>query len=118
MDITTIKQIRIDMDAALAEIATKYGLALKNGRATYDSNGATFKDVAFVGVTKQGKALDKRRLALQALHPELEDKKFDHKGETYEIMGFNVDAPKYPFICETITGKTYRFPRSIVLSEA
>lgn len=108
--VETLKRIRPEIDAALAEIAKKYGVkSLKLGRMTYDSSGS-FKG-SVEGVMEGGLSLDAQMYEAIREYEGLPPlgTSFDYKGSSYTITGANRTGTK--IMAVPFNGKTYLFTR-------
>lgn len=116
-----LKALRTDMDAALATVAAKHGVAINVGNATFSANAANFKLlVAAKGDgTPPGEsaadlkaASDFRALAtLYSLKPEWLGTAFRRHDGEWKIKGLLPKRQKYPVLAvNTTTGKRILFP--------
>ena len=136
MEITreTLRTIRVDIDAALAEIGEKHGLAMKTGNATYDADNATFK-LEVSRIADDGVAITKEAAAFQkmarlfGLEP-TEERPFAPigtelriNGEDYIFMGMKPRSRKYPaldeyrgqFVAKRVSdGRMYKFTKDMI----
>jgi hypothetical protein len=94
---TTLKEIRADMDAALALVAEQHGLEIQIGNMRFSSSEVTIKVVAKVeGAVNE-------LLVSQAERHNLTLEERDGK----KLVNFNRKAAKYPWEY-TESGKTYK----------
>jgi hypothetical protein len=103
--------LRADMDAALAAVAKKYGIAIRVGNASYTSAAATFKvELAVVGEGQEGEDPAVLRAAAswksaamlyeyQGLNPDWLGKSFESMGVTYTIIGLDAKKRSRPVLC-------------------
>lgn len=113
-----LAKMRADMDAALAAVATKHGVALRVGNCTFDATTAKFAlTVAAVGQGQQGltpeevkAAADWQRYAtLEGLGKDWVGKTFTRRstpGVEWTVMGFMPRRRAYPVLIKrNDTGK-------------
>lgn len=101
----SLKLLRADIDAALAQVAAKHGIALASARCTFSSDN--FK-LAVEGATKQASgevntpeaASFNAMAAFYRLKPENLGASVRIEGEEYRISGLRPNAKKRP-ICLT-----------------
>ena len=111
---STVVDIRSDIDAALAVIATKHGIELKTGRCTYDVNN--FK-IAVTGaaIGDTGTVQTPGRIALKRCFPEYVDKAVVlSNGLPGKVTEYHPRKRKYPFIVEVALGRTYKTSRAAI----
>ena len=118
-DRANIRQINAEIQRALSSIANKYGVEinLKNTRFT-TSNYSTKIEVATVGnngVTMTKEAIDFNRYKnIKGINADLGDA-FNYQGDIFTITGYKPRSSKYPVLAvSNDTGKTYKFPISLV----
>lgn len=108
LDKATIKAIRADVNAALKEVAEKYGMAISAGDASYNTQTATFKLVCAVGADPSDNAtLGQYNVELKKIHPLLFptlslDARYRVGSGVYEIVGYNSQARKHPMLLRNI----------------
>lgn len=103
-DKPTLKDLRPEIDAALAPLAAKYGIKLTAGNASFQANNVTFKLNGTI-IDSSGNAKTQERMDLEALHPDLVDKKVSLSGGVVgTIVGYKTRAKKYPFLVRTSKG--------------
>jgi hypothetical protein len=119
-DKDTIKNLRVEIDAALAAIAVKHGIQIRAGNATFSPEFMTMK-LEF-STLQNGKPVTKEAEALKlyapslGLTPEHLAKNFVISGVTYRLVGFCPRKQKFPMVCErTSDGKRYGLPEDVVL---
>ena len=119
----SLREIRVDIDAALAAVGAKHGLVLKAANATYNAAGtnATFKlEVNAVQsgevVTKEAADLKQymRRLGLNDSHL---TQVFRVGGMSVTLTGYRRKASTKPFLVKTVSGDNeYIVPADMVYS--
>ena len=116
LDRTNIKLLRAELDAAVYDVAQKYGISLKFGNASFTPNSATIKlNVAIK--TADGTVVNRERedftkyAEMYDLKPEWLDKTFVNGGKTFKITGLAMKRRKNPVMATCVsTGKGYIFP--------
>jgi len=111
-----LKQLRIELNMAIAEVAKKHKLNLKVTNASYSPSTFTFKLEGAL-LDKDGMVVDRKRIDYETYCHLYNikrcwlDKEFTTPdGETYKIVGLNSKARKNPIIAEDVrTKKRYRF---------
>lgn len=112
-----IREIRDDVNAALAEVARKHGLAIHAGNASFDTNAATFKLVCST-VAEDGKAMTPEASAYQQVAgmfgwvPLFSTISIGR--DEYTVVGYNSRARKQPVIVER-NGKRFKVGESLVI---
>jgi hypothetical protein len=114
LDRTNLKLLRAELDAAVFDVAKKYGISLKFGNARFTESTATIKlDIAVKDadgtVVNRGREDFTRYAEMYGLKPEWLDLTFLSGGKTYKITGLAPNRRKRPVLAET-NGKTYIFP--------
>lgn len=104
-----LKNIRNDVDAALASVAAKYGVSISAGNARFTDTSATMKlDIATIGTN--GVVKTPGRTALESRFPNYVDKVITlNTGEKAKVVEYHSRKPKYPFIVETVDGRAKRY---------
>ena len=131
-DKQNLKELRTDLDAAMATIAKKHGLHIQLKNINYYAPDfiRARTTLEFTVVGDASLANDPRAAALvksQAdfkffassfgLKPEQYGATFKFGRETYKLVGLNGNAPKNPIHGALITtGKVYRMPESAIAS--
>ena len=117
-----LKQIRIDMDKALAEVAKKHGLQFELGNISFSSDNFRMKIEANTVKadgsveTKEAKAF-KQKAAQFGLKPEMLGKTFITAcGTELTITGLNTRAHANPINAVGANGKSYKMPARTVIS--
>ena len=116
IDKELLKQLRIELNVAIADVAKKHKISLKIGNARYTSNNFTFKLEGAL-LTEDGKVVDKSRTdyktycEMYGMKPEWLDKSFiTLDRDEYKIVELNSRARKNPIIAENVnTKKRYIF---------
>lgn len=111
-DRQNLKQLRADMDAALAAVSAKHGVSISMGNMRFSSDRVTVKVEA--NTTVQTAMSDNTVLAPTVVPSILKTAMTRHgvknltgrKGET--LTGYNPNRPKYPFSYQTIRGTRYK----------
>jgi hypothetical protein len=112
-----IRQIRDDVNAALAEVGRKHGLAIHAGNATFDTNAAAFKLVCST-VSDCGRAMTPEA----SLYDNLANQfgwvplfsTISIGVDEYAVVGYNSRARKQPVIVER-NGKRFKAGESLVI---
>ena len=115
----SVKNLRADMQADLAQLAKKWGINIQCGNASFDSTSITIKVQA--NIIQDGQVLTSEAKDFNTYAPisglsgyKLGDKVIIN-GTTYTLSGWNRKAPKYPVQISNC-GKTYRATVNHVLS--
>ena len=114
-DRPTCRAAREEVEAALAEVATRLGISITTGRGSYSTKTFTLKiEMAVVG--KDGVVETRERIDFQTyaesfgLNPEMLDQTFRSGSHTFTVVGLKTGAPKYPVIAKRDDGAMYKFP--------
>lgn len=110
-DRNTVKNLRSDIDSALAILSKKYGIEISAGNATFTASNVTYKVQAAVkadsGVVMTKEAIDFNFNA-NIYHFDFKlGQKINLQGKEYIISGWKARAQKNP-ITVTREGRTYR----------
>lgn len=117
-----LKQLREELDAAVASIGAKYDLRIRTGNATFsiDGSNATFKlEVAAIGeggevVTREATAF-KTYAPMEGYQAEALGQIVKVGAESYKITGYNAKAQKFPILGQRVSdGKTYKLPLTVL----
>lgn len=107
-DKTTLCNIRVDLQAAIAQVEAKYGIKLTAGKAKYSDKSASIQiDMATFDST--GKVVDREREALLAnltwlgLKPEHLDKTIQIGNDAFKIVGYKRARRTKPFSIVSMT---------------
>jgi|6_EtaG_2_1085325.scaffolds.fasta_scaffold35286_3 hypothetical protein len=103
-----LKTLRMEIDAALNEVATRNGLEIKLGNGRFSPMNASFKvDVSVV--SEEGTVKTKGRMDLEVFYPELVDKNVMLSGrKTGKVVEYHSRKSKFPFIVACENGKRYK----------
>ena len=118
-----LQALRTELDALHKALEKKYGIALKVGNASFNSNEVTFKLKANT-VSANGTTVTKEALNWP-LYAELNGvghfnigDKVKLNNSIYEITGWNTRARKSPvMIKDTKTGASYKCPTGTLLNK-
>jgi hypothetical protein len=113
-----IRQINSELEAALKQVAEKYGLEVKLGNTRFTGDNFTTKvQVATVGeggITMSKEATDFNRYkTILGINMEL-GQEFERSGKTYTIVGLKPRSKKYPILAKCSDSKTYKLPVDLV----
>ena len=113
-----IRQINSELEAALKQVAEKYGLEVKLGNTRFSVDNFTTKvQVATVGeggITMSKEATDFNRYkTILGINMEL-GQEFQRSGKTFTIVGLKPRSKKYPILAKCSDGKTYKLPVDLV----
>jgi len=116
-DRTTVKNLRNDIDSALAALSKKYGIEISAGNATFTSSNVTYKVQAAVkssgGVTMTKEASDFNLYGTRLLTGFTLGQTITLQGKQYTIAGWKTRAQKNPVIVSR-EGKTYRVSTDMI----
>jgi hypothetical protein len=116
-DRNTVKNLRNDIDAALAALSKKYGIEISAGNATFTSSNVTYKVQAAVkaasGVIMTKEASDFNLYANRVLADYKLGQTIELQGKEYVIAGWKARAQKNPVIV-TRDGKSYRVSTAMI----
>ena len=116
-DRTTVKNLRNDIDSALAALSKKYGIEISAGNASFTSSNVTYKVQAAVkaagGVTMTKEASDFNLYASINLSGFKLGQTISLQGKEYTIAGWKVRAQRNPVIV-TRDGKSYRVSTEMI----
>ena len=112
-DKSSVKEIRVAMDAALAKVEKQYGIKISAGNARFSDDEVTFNvkanvvDAGGTVKTKEAKAWETIRgaLGLDSLSAGDEVKVQD---KFYTLKGYNSRARKSPINIEDSKGRAYK----------
>jgi hypothetical protein len=113
IEVTLLKALRIDIDAALLSVGQKHGVTIKGAGASYDRDGNSGNmKLEILSVTTSGAAVDMRALNFPkychmfGLDPSDFNAKFIVRGEEIQIIGIEPKRTTYPIVGKnTRTGK-------------
>ena len=110
-DRNTVKNLRNDIDKALATLSKKYGIEISAGNASFTSSNVTYKVQAAVkasgGIVMTKEASDFNLYANINLPGFKLGQTISLQGKEYTIAGWKVRAQRNPVIV-TRNGKSYR----------
>lgn len=116
-DRNTVKNLRNDIDAALAALSKKYGIEISAGNASFTSSNVTYKVQAAVkaagGITMTKEASDFNLYANRVLADYKLGQTIELQGKEYVIAGWKARAQKNPVIV-TRDGKSYRVSTAMI----
>jgi len=113
-----IRQINNELEAALKQVAEKYGIEVKLGNTRFtDDNFSTKVQVATIGqdgiaMSKEATDFNRHKTAL-GINMEL-GQEFQRSGKTYTIVGLKPRSKKYPILAKCSDGKRYKLPVDLV----
>lgn len=120
IDRTTLRLLCDEMNAALAPLAKKYGLAINTNGASYNAANATVKvSIATIGDSGEAITRESDAYTLYAeqfgLRTDALGETFEHKGEQYKIIGLAPRRPKFPVLAIRVRdGARIKFPAETV----
>jgi hypothetical protein len=110
-----LKDFREDFAAHVEQLENEYGFKLTIGNISFDGKTAVAKlNIATVGdngevFTKE--AQDFTHYAGQfGINKDLLNSSFDHRGDTFKIVGLKPRSKRAPILCEREDGKMFKFP--------
>lgn len=119
-----LKTLRQEIDAALATVAKKNGIALSMGNIRFSGEEFHAKLEAVVTSTNaSGLSLSETKMkkaledfgSLYGVTGKEYGKTFFSNGRTYKLVGLKPSHPKFPFIGQDVnTGKQFKFTEAIV----
>jgi hypothetical protein len=116
MEITMalLKQLRPEIEAALADLGEKYGIGFEVGSGSYNGSHATLKlEIGVLG--DDGKVVSKEAENFKFLAPMYGlsesdlGRQFLLGGKRHTIVGINPNATRFPILTEC-GGKKYKVP--------
>lgn len=113
-DKTTLKNIRDDINKALAAVGVKYGLQLEAGNCTYGDSNFTIKlnasRINSDGTVETQQVSDfKRYCGMYGLQASDLGKTFRSNGNTYVLSGLNPKATKMPILAHKLGNPDARY---------
>jgi hypothetical protein len=113
-----IRQINSELEAALKQVAEKYGLEVKLGNTRFTGDNFSTKvqvaTVAEGGITMSKEATDFNRYkTILGINMDL-GQEFQRSGKTFTIVGLKPRSKKYPILAKCSDGKTYKLPVDLV----
>lgn len=116
-DRNTVKNLRSDIDKALATLSKKYGIEITAGNASFTPSNVTYKVQAAVkaasGVTMTKEASDFNLYGNISLSGFKLGQTISLQGKEYTIAGWKVRAQRNPVIV-TRDGKSYRVSTEMI----
>ena len=123
MNKETIKSLRVDINAALASVAEKYGMTIKAERAAYNDFSVSFKLECVENMN--GEKMTKSEATLKRdfklivstydLPADFTEKVFTCAGKQFTVTGYDWKKYSRPFICQCLTdGKEYCFKPDVI----
>jgi hypothetical protein len=110
---STVRQLRDDLNGALANIAKTFGVEFDLGSATFQSNQVRFR-LEVNSISADGTAYDqevedfKRYAPSIGLQPTDLGKIFPHGRKMMKIVGFKASSRAYPITVEDQNGKRFK----------
>lgn len=111
LDRQILKEIHLDLNKALTEIAKKRGLdSLTIGAISYSEDKFTAR---LTGISSKETLVNKMGGALGQGKLDLFNKSFTNLGKRYTIVDVKLSSPKFPIIAVDENGKRYKFPMTV-----
>jgi hypothetical protein len=111
MDRQIARKVAADTQAALKEVAERYGMEVTVAGGSYDQGMYKPKVEFFEKAARDGKA--EQGLKLLDLEGAL-GKTFKLKTKTFKVTGVNLRAPRFPVLATDQNGKVFKFPEGTV----
>lgn len=124
-----VAQLRIEIDAALAEIAKRHNLLISLGNCRFTSTEARFSKITartqelnlapgtnVLSVSKLEEQDYLARYAAYGLPANSLHRKFTVNGKVFEITGLKPSRKKYPVTGKSASGRTFKFSASAVIN--
>lgn len=113
MDRATARQISEAAEAALRDVAERFGVTVKARGGNFTTTTFTAKfEFAAEGAGEQDFERDCRMVGMVPDHFGAE---FEVNGSIYKVSGLNLRAKKYPVIATKLSdGRSYKFPAETV----
>jgi len=115
-DRENLREVRASVEAALAPVGAKYGIAFEVGNITFGPERATTRLTVRTNVptnAAEQEAQDRKEFArgcvLFGLKPEHYGHSFRYAGKVYTICGLKVQSPKFPVLARGANGRVYKF---------
>lgn len=112
-DKTKLRALRVELNTALAEVATKHGIAINLGNMTYDPSEVRVKMTMTAGSANGSTPVQSDDLAILSEMHGLPDNLLGRQvrlGNTiYTIRGGKMSRRKYPFTVKGPQGGLYKF---------
>lgn len=106
-----------DIKEALEAVEKKHNVSIKLGTLRYSSTSFNVKIEGLINTEdKSGEKAEFDRLCRAfGLTSEDYKKTFSYKGKTFELIGFNIKARKYPYVAKEVgTENTTRFTDTVI----
>jgi hypothetical protein len=106
-----------DIKEALEPIEKKHNVSIKLGTLRYSDSSFNVKIEGLINsIDRSGERIEFDRLCNSfGLTREDYKRTFLYKGKTYELVGFNLKARKYPYVAREVgTENTTRFTESVI----
>ncbi len=123
-----VSQLRIEIDAALAEIAKRHNLLISLGNCRFSATEARFSKVTVrtqelnvapgtnvLSVSKLEEQDYLARYAAYGLPAGSLHRKFTLNGKVFEITGLKPSRKKYPVSGKSVSGRNLKFTASAVI---
>jgi hypothetical protein len=109
-----LKDLRGELDVALRNIGSKYGIDMNIGNISYTSSRFTTKITAVIKSTSN--SIEKNPILPINVKFKIGDR-FKYKGEDYVVKGYNPRSFKYPYVCNNLkNNKSFKFPETLLFS--
>lgn len=100
-------------EAALAEVAQRFGMSVEVRGGSYDAAANTFRPKVEYRAADSGRVEFERLAPSFGVDPAIYGKTFTHAGRSFEVVALNARAPKYPLQGrELSSGRTFKFTES------
>ena len=120
LDLTSMKQLRLELDQLLSDWGKKNNLVITTGKGKYALTSATFevklatKENDGTVVTEEVRNF-RRSAHLYNLTPEDLGRLFTSNGLHFHLSGLMPSRPKFPFLAKCVEdGKTYKFTEKAI----
>lgn len=116
-----LAELRKAMQAAVDEVAERFGVKINVGSATFQPSNATFK-LTVATETEDGEAMTKEAecfrmyAPLIGLKPDDLFRVFNFRGDSYKLVGYAPKSRKFPILARRSDGRTFKFPEDSVKS--
>ena len=116
LDRGAVRTINADIESALQAVATKYGITISLGNATFSKSNCDLK-IKYAVQGDSGMAItreveDYNRLAKAMFNTTKQvGDQIEFNGDTFEIVGLKPRSHRYPLLAKSMRdGKTYKLP--------
>jgi len=121
MDKPTAKQFRKDFDKAVEELSEKYEANIELGNIRFTDTQLTSK-VTVTEITEGVREIDARFVEKLRTHghkyglsADSYGERFEHNGDTFELVGVKPRATKYPIVARKISdGGLYKLTQQAI----